>query len=95
MKVITSRKIRLNYHLVLENKGKRIVDTRKRIKSKILCLVNSAQWENGKISVGYGDDFYNESLHPNKESLLRALCDYTEKPLLEFFINTEKRRDLK
>jgi hypothetical protein len=93
MKRKSARIVRLHYRLILKNKGKVIIDTHKQIKSKILDLVKLTQWDNGFISVGYGDDYFNESEHKTKESLLKALSSYTEKQLLDYVEETEESEE--
>jgi hypothetical protein len=89
---IEGRKIRLHYHLKITEDNKTILDTHKRIKSRIVADVEASPWKQGHtkgyIKVDYGNDgLINDGTYDNRASLLKALDSFTEKSLIEFAIN--------
>lgn len=88
---IVGRKIRLHYHLKITKNNKTILDTHKRIKSKIVADIEASPWKQGHIKgyikVDYGNEgLINDGTYSTKELLLKALDDFTEKKLIEFAI---------
>ena len=85
MKRFSSRKFRLKYYIKCWDKnGDLVIDAFKQIKSKILDLLSSAQWQKAYIKVVYDADQYNDSDHYSLESAINALNAYTEKSMLDF-----------
>lgn len=85
MKRISNRKYRLKYSVKCWNKsGEVVVDGFKQIKSKVVDLLCSSQWQKAYIKVVYTKDLWNDSEHKTLESAINALNTYTEKQLLDF-----------
>ena len=87
MKRITNRKLRIGITLKVFENGQPSQTMTKHKKSQIFKEIDRIKFEKHPVKVflrvSYGEGC-NESIHQNKESLLKALEVYTEKKLLEY-----------
>ena len=89
MKRITNRKLRIAMTLKVYKNDRLVSRVTKQKKSQIFRVIESISFTEPNIKVfvrvNYGTA-QNESYHTNKNSLIKALNDYTEKPLIDFIL---------
>lgn len=80
-------KVRVSIRLKLWKDGKLVVDTRKRIKARILSFAQVHLWDRAYLKVTYDrkNGYYNDGYYSTYEDLKAVLAAFTEKSLLDDF----------
>ena len=81
-------KTRINIQLKLWNNEKLVLDTSRRIKSRILALAQVSPWQKAylKVTYDYRRGFFNAGEYYKYKDLKEALSAFTEKGLLDYIL---------
>lgn len=78
------RKLRIGIRIKLYQGPTLVLNARKRLKSRIVDLIDANSFSECIVKVKYGKDIFNSGIYTSKQDAKDALKAFTEKSLLDY-----------